>query len=133
MAKILIIDDDPDFIETYTIILKGGDYEVISALNGEEGLAKIQEEKPDLVVLDVMMSTEYEGFDVARKIREDLNLRKLPILMISSIHSVKEVPYRFAPDDTYLPVDLWMDKPVDPAAFLEKVQKALGDMPQQAG
>ncbi|MDP8222671.1 MAG: response regulator [Candidatus Lernaella stagnicola] len=133
MPKILLIDDDPDFIAAHSAILSGHGYEVISAYDGEEGLAKIQSEKPDLVVLDVMMSTEYEGFDVARKIREDLKLRDLPIIILSSIHEEKKVPYRFAPDDTWLPVDLWLDKPAEPAAFIEKVQQALGTMPQQPG
>ena len=133
MAKILIIDDDPDLVETYSTILTTNGYEVSSAPNGEEGLVKIKNDKPDMVVLDVMMNTDYEGFEVARKIREDMKLLKLPIIIISSIHEVKKVPYRFGPDETYLPVDIWLDKPVEPDVFLEKIRTALSDMPQQAG
>ena len=133
MPKILLIDDDPDFIESSKIVLASSGYEIISALNGEEGLEKIASEKPDLVVLDIMMTTEFEGFEVARKIREDMKLHDLPIIILSSIHEAKKVPYRFAPDDTWLPVDLWLDKPVDPDVLLEKVKTALGDMPQLPG
>lgn len=133
MAKILLIDDDPDFIETYTVILEKNGYEVLSAFSGADGLAKIRQDVPDLVLLDVMMSTEYEGFEVAKKVREEMNLRDLPIVILSSIHAEKQVPYRFAPNDTYLPVDFWLDKPVEPNALLDVVRKALGDMPSQPG
>ena len=133
MAKILIIDDDPDLIDTYSIILTNNGYEVLSALNGEEGLVKIKNDKPDLIVLDVMMNTDYEGFEVARKIREDMKLLKLPIIMLSGIHEVKKMRYRFAPDETYLPVDIWLDKPVEPDIFLEIIRTTLSDMPQQTG
>ncbi len=133
MPKILLVDDDPDCIEVYKSALSGTAYEIATANNGAEALAKVVAEKPDLVVLDVMMDTEYEGFDVARQIREELKLTDLPIIILSSIHDTKEVPYRFAPDETWLPVDLWLDKPIEPKAFLGQVKAALGETEQQPG
>ncbi|HPQ68153.1 MAG TPA: response regulator [bacterium] len=133
MAKILLIDDDPDFILVHSQILIAEGFEVVTAEDGNEGLAKLKAETPDLVVLDVMMTTETEGFEVARKIREELNLVKLPIIMLSSFHEVKKVPYRIAPNNTWLPVDLWLDKPIQPQAFIEKVRAALSETPQQIG
>ncbi len=133
MAKILLIDDDPDFILVHSQILIAEGFEVVTAEDGNEGLAKLKAETPDLVILDVMMTTETEGFEVARKIREELYLVKLPIIMLSSFHEVKKVPYRIAPNNTWLPVDLWLDKPIKPAAFIEKVRAALSETPQQIG
>ena len=127
MAKILIVDDDEDVQQTHRMVLEADGFEVCSAYNAEEGIEKIQSEKPDLVVLDVLMPRDYEGFEVARKVREDLKLRELPILMLSAVHHVKKVPYRFAPDDVYLPVDFFLDKPVEPKDLVERIREMLGE------
>ncbi|MCK5526130.1 MAG: response regulator, partial [Candidatus Latescibacteria bacterium] len=92
MAKILIVDDEEDIHQAYGMILEANGFEVCSAYDAEEGIEKIQSEKPDLVVLDVLMPRDYEGFEVARKVREELKLRDLPILMLSAVHQVKKVP-----------------------------------------
>ena len=127
MAKILIVDDDEDVQQTHRMVLEAEGFEVCSAYNAEEGIEKIQSEKPDLVVLDVLMPRDYEGFEVARKVREELKLRELPILMISAVHQVKKVPYRFAPDDVYLPVDFFLDKPVTPKDLVGKIREMLNE------
>ena len=126
MAKILIIDDDPDFREISRIPLEQAGFEVREAGGPEEGLAKTISEKPDLVILDVIMPADHEGFAVARKIREELKLRDLPILMLTAVHGVTKVPYRFAPDESWLPVDVFLDKPVSPETLVQKVKEALG-------
>lgn len=69
--------------------------------------------------------TCFEGFDVARKIRENLRLRELPILLLTAVHTEKEVPYRFGPHEEWLPVDYFMDKPVDPDVLVAKVKELL--------
>ena len=71
------------------------------------------------------MPSEYEGFDLARRIREELKLNDLPILMLSAVHDVKKLPYRFAPDGTHLPVDAFLDKPVPPETLVRKVCEML--------
>ena len=126
MAKILIVDDEEDIHQAYGMILEANGFEVCSAYDAEEGIEKIRSEKPDLVVLDVLMPRDYEGFEVALKVREELKLRELPILMLSAVHEVKKVPYRFAPDDAYLPVDFFLDKPVEPKDLVEKIREMLG-------
>ncbi|HOS16445.1 MAG TPA: response regulator [Bacteroidales bacterium] len=83
--KILIIDDDIDVITIVETILKKEGYEVISANNKIEGMKKIRAEKPDLAILDVMMTTHYEGFELAKEITDDPELRKMPFLMQTSI------------------------------------------------
>lgn len=125
MSKILIIDDDKDFQSSTRLVLEKENLEVVSAYGPEEGIKKVQDEKPDLIILDVIMPNDYEGFDVARKIREDLELRKLPIILLTGIHDVKEVPYRFAPHEEWLPVDYFFDKPVEPGVLILKVRELL--------
>ena len=125
MAKILIIDDDTDFQQAIQLVLEKHDFEVVSAYDPEEGITKVKDENPDLIILDVLMPNAFEGFDVARKIREDLGLRDLPILMLTAVHTEKEVPYRFGPHEEWLPVDFFMDKPVDPDVLVAKVKEFL--------
>jgi CheY-like chemotaxis protein len=125
MAKILVIDDDEDFQEATRIVLENSDFEVVAAYDSEEGLQKVQAESPDLVVLDVMMPSGFEGFEVARKVREELKLRKLPIILLTAVHGVKEVPYRFAPDEQWLPVDYFYDKPVEHDVLVAKIKELL--------
>ena len=125
MPKILVVDDDKDIQETMRIILEKSGFEVASAYNPEEGLAEVQAQKPDLVVLDVLMPSNYEGFDVARKIREELKMRDLPIIMLTAVHDVKKVSYRFAPNEEWLPVDYFFDKPVEPTVLVAKIREIL--------
>jgi DNA-binding response OmpR family regulator len=81
---------------------------------------------PDLVVLDVILVSDLEGFEVARTLREEHNLKELPILMLTAVHGVKKVPYRFAPDEKYLPVDVFIDKPIEPETLVETIEEMLG-------
>jgi CheY-like chemotaxis protein len=125
MPKILIIDDDKDFQQITRIVLQENGFEVASAYSPEEGLKMVKSENPDLVILDVLMPSNFEGFDVARKIREDLKLRKLPIILLTAVHGEKKVPYRFAPHEEWLPVDYFFDKPVQPEVLVSKIREFL--------
>ncbi len=125
MPKILVIDDDKDLQETIRLILEKNDFEVISAYNPEEGLKKVQSENPDLVILDVLMPSDFEGFEVARTIREELKLLKLPIILLTAVHGEKKVPYRFAPHEQWLPVDYFFDKPIQPDVLVAKIKEFL--------
>jgi DNA-binding response OmpR family regulator len=125
MQKILVIDDDQDFQLATRVVLEKNDFEVESAFNPDEGIRKVQSEKPDLIILDVILSEGYEGFEVARKIREDLKMRELPILLLSAVHEVKKVPYRFAPHEQWLPVDYFYDKPIKPEVLVSRIKELL--------
>lgn len=125
MPKILIIDDDKDFQDITRLVLENNGFTVVSAYGPEEGLRMVQSEKPDLLILDVLMPDNYEGFAVARNIREELNLRELPIILLTAVHGEKKVPYRFAPHEEYLPVDYFFDKPVHPEVLVGKVKELL--------
>jgi DNA-binding response OmpR family regulator len=127
MARILVIDDDVDFLVAVRMTLEANGFEMEAATTPEEGISKVLENEPNLVILDVMMPTDYEGFEIAREIREKHKLVDLPILMLTSVHSTKQVPYRFAPDEEYLPVDVFMDKPIEPEQFIATLQEMLGE------
>ena len=124
-SNILIIDDDQDFAASTRDLLEASGYTVSIAVDGEEGLAAARSVLPDLVILDVMMTHDSEGFDVSRKMREDDALRQLPILMVTGIRREMDLPYRFEPDDDWLPVNQLLEKPVPPARMLEEVKKLL--------
>jgi len=127
MYKILIIDDDQDFLDATGEFLRRADFEVDEALTPESALDKIKASHFDLVVLDVMMPAGFEGFEVAKAIREDLGKRDLPVLMLTSLCETKEIPYRFAPDSDYLPVDVFLEKPVSPEQLVCTIQDLLGE------
>ena len=129
MAKILIIDDDPDIVLALRLCLEDAGYEIVEACSGNEGLEKVKSENPDLIVLDVMMGTATEGFQVALALRstdpksEYAPYHHIPILMLTAIHTT--TPLRFGPDEEYLPVDDFIDKPLDPSLLIQKVKDLL--------
>lgn len=129
MAKILMIDDDPDIVTAIRIPLEATGHDFYVANSGDTGLEKIKEVDPDLIILDVMMETATEGFHVAQKLRdrsrksEYAAYRDVPILMLTAIHTT--TPLRFAPDEDYLPVDAFLDKSADPDELLAKVDELL--------
>ena len=124
MAKILVVDDGRDFIKITRMILQSQKYEVITAANGEEGLEVMRREKPDLVILDVMMSYILEGLDTRRQMAADPNLKNIPVIMSTSLTG--ERVQRNLPSDEYVPDSAWLHKPIDPDKLLEQVKKALG-------
>jgi CheY-like chemotaxis protein len=129
MAKILMIDDDPDIVEAVRIPLEAVGYDFYAAISGSEGLEKVKELDPDLIILDVMMETATEGFQISLKLRErspDAEFaayRDIPILMLTAVHTT--TPLRFAPDESYLPVDAFLEKSADPEDIIAKVGELL--------
>ncbi|HAZ31133.1 MAG TPA: hypothetical protein DCY61_00250 [Dehalococcoidia bacterium] len=123
MAKILVVDDDPDFAEITRMILETDGHQIIGAANGEQALSKMRQDKPDLVLLDVMMSYVLDGLDVSKEMQTDHELRSIPIIMVSSIASS---PYaEMFPTDEYLSVNAWISKPVQPDNLLKKIRQCL--------
>lgn len=120
---ILVIDDDPDFVEITRTVLEKDGFDVISAVNGDQGLIRIRNEHPDLVVLDVMMSSVLDGVSVSAAMREDEDLRQIPLVMASSI-AQSEHADQF-PTDEYMHVDAWLSKPVQPSELLSTVNRLI--------
>ncbi|MCJ7667196.1 MAG: response regulator [Anaerolineae bacterium] len=89
MAKILVVDDDPDFVNLTRRILQSRNYEVLTASNGEKALAAMRKERPDLVLLDIMMAYILDGLDVSREMAEDTELKDIPVIMVTSLSSAR--------------------------------------------
>ena len=121
--KIMIIDDDFDLVEAMRITLEAAGYEVIDAQNGDTGLAKIKSESPDLVLLDVMMSSIDEGFHVAYKIREDAEIQDTPIVMLTAVGNQTGFAFNPGKDADFLPVDAFLEKPVNPKKLVDVVKQ----------
>ncbi len=129
MAKILVVDDDPDVVMSTRLCLEAEGHEVIEAKNGTECLARIRTQRPDLIILDVMMDTTTEGFQISLMLRSEdptseyYAFRDIPILILTSIHSTTSM--RFGPTEDYLPVEEFVDKPIDPDDLVQKVKTLL--------
>ena len=128
-AKILIIEDNPDMALAVRMPLEANGYKVYHASSGAEGLMQVKKVKPALIILDVMMETTTAGFQVSLQLRspdadsEYKAFRSVPILMLTAIHTTTSL--RFGPDEAYLPVDDFVEKPIDPDVLLEKVKGLL--------
>lgn len=132
-AKILIVDDDPAFVEVATASLRTVPYRVEAAYDKEEGMKKIKKNKPDLVILDVMMEKLDDGFSMCRELKHDPELEQIPVLMLTGI--TKKTGLRFSPltDGEYLPAEDLMDKPIKPADLLKRVKNLLNKDKKEMG
>jgi DNA-binding response OmpR family regulator len=134
-ADILIIDDDKDLVASIDIILQTKNYQVRSALDGKEGYDKIKNKIPDLILLDVMMATDTEGFDLAYKLKEDPKYTNIPIIMITSFTQkmAEEGPDRFQHIlGEAWPVSFFLEKPIDPEVLLSTIEKVLSETSAEA-
>jgi DNA-binding response OmpR family regulator len=120
MAKIAIIDDDPDIVDASTLVLQSKGYTVITAFNPTDGYKIVTEEIPDLIILDVMMIEPDDGFFLAQKFRK-MNINT-PIIMYTSVS--KSLGMEFGPSEI-VPVDEFVEKPVSPETLVDKVEKLL--------
>jgi len=123
MTKILIVDDDPDFVEATRIVLETHQYETISASNGDEALQVIRQEKPDLIVLDVIMSSILDGLNVSQQLQDDPEYKDIPIVMVTSIANTDYAA--LFPTDEYVHISAFMTKPISPDQLLAQVKKQL--------
>lgn len=121
-GKILIIDDDPDITEAMAVVLGNKGYAVTSAANSTEGMEQLKKERPDLIILDVMMRTNQEGFEFSRELNGNDEYKDIPILMLTAVKDKTGLDFKTtAGDDAWLPVEDFLDKPVKPDVLVEKV------------
>jgi CheY-like chemotaxis protein len=125
-ARILIIDDDPDITEAMRVVLENRDFQVDSALDSVAGMEKIKAHRPDVIILDVMMNTSQEGFNLSRELKENDQTRDIPILMLTAVKDKTGFDFKAAAgDDTWLPVEAYLDKPVKPDVLLQTIDGLL--------
>ncbi|MCP4129557.1 MAG: response regulator [bacterium] len=130
--KILLVDDDKDLVESLTQALKHNGYVVTEAYSGAEGLKKILDERPDLIILDVMMETDTAGFEVSYQIRNKREssrykeVKDTPIIMLTAIDQVTNSRFSLNEDQSFLPdINDFLTKPVRIDDLLEKIESAL--------
>ncbi|NUM35257.1 MAG: response regulator [Candidatus Brocadiae bacterium] len=123
--KVLLVDDDKDFVESNKDLLEAEGFEIYVAHTGADGLELAKKVRPNLMVLDVMMATKTEGFEVSRKIPQTPELKNMPILLVTGIRREMNLPFGFEPDETWLPVSSVMEKPIDPVKFVETVKNKI--------
>lgn len=129
-AKLLMVDDDKNYVEALLYILKQNDYEVVVAHNKEDGLARLKETNPDLILLDVMMGKRAEGMLFARKVRRSREYAAyagVPILVLTGIREQTGFFFPSEPKNpVFFPIDELLEKPVKPPLLLEKIALLLG-------
>ena len=125
-ATILIIDDDPDFVDAVSSILESAHYNVSTALDPKRGKEKIYSEKPDLILLDIMMDSLFDGFSLCHSIKTSKEFNQIPVILVSAVKAQTGSRFQFkggeqgmrGPDD-------YIDKPVNPDDLLSRVAKLL--------
>ncbi len=120
MIKIAIIDDDPDILDVSTVVLNSKGYTVVTALNPDDGYKLIKDQKPDLIILDVMMNEPDDGFFLVQKLRREKI--DTPVIMYTSVS--KALGFNFGKSDI-VPVDEYVEKPISPDELIKKVEKLL--------
>ncbi|MBM3243243.1 MAG: response regulator [Candidatus Omnitrophica bacterium] len=118
--KILIIDDDSDFVEAISLILSANGYEPIKALSGEEGFNKAKHESPDLILLDMIMAYKDEGAEIARALSQDISLKNTPVILVTGLRKDEGLDPKSKMGE--LPVKAIIDKPVDPEVLLKNIR-----------
>lgn len=148
MAKqVLIVDDDQNTLKYLSVVLSEHGYDPVSACDGSEGLEKVEQARPDLIVLDVMMPKK-SGFSLFRQLKKDEQYKDIPILMLTGVSGILEEMESQKEDSFEKPYDnlrealkkkigqmreeglvkpeMFVDKPVDPDAFIARVQQLIG-------
>jgi response regulator RpfG family c-di-GMP phosphodiesterase len=123
MAKILITDDDPDFVNATRIVLEKNNHQVITAERGDLGYQRARQEKPDLVILDVIMDTVLDGVSTSQRMHDDPELSNIPIIMVTSIANTDYA--ELFPTDEYIHINAFLSKPISADQLMRQVNKYL--------
>jgi CheY-like chemotaxis protein len=125
--NVLVIDDDVQLVDSVQTLLESVGYKVSSAYQSHKGIELAKETTPDLILLDVMFAGPPgpDGFQVARELYADPQLRNVPIIILSGVRKVLDVPFQISPDETWMPVMAFLDKPIKPDQLLAEIAQAL--------
>ena len=123
--KILIVDDDADFVDATRMILESNDFQVVTASNREEALKKINSSKPDLILLDIMMDRMDDGFTICYKLKHDPKLKHIPVFTISSITERTGFKFNPATDGEFFEADDYATKPLEPKVLISRIKALL--------
>ena len=121
-GKVLIVDDDVDIVEAMKVVLSSKGYEVSSAQDSSVAEACLENDMPDVIILDVMMRSPQEGFGFARWLHQHETFKAIPVLMLSGVKGETGIDFKSeAGDEAWLPVAAFLDKPIKPDVLIEKV------------
>lgn len=124
-GKILLVDDDTDFLEMHKAVLVNHGYEVMTATSAKEGLEKVRTEMPHLIVLDLMMEKHDAGFSFSKQIKSDPLFKSIPILMVTAVADATGYKFSLEKDGYWMKTDEFLDKPVQPSVLLNTVERLL--------
>ncbi|MBN1426046.1 response regulator [Candidatus Fermentibacteria bacterium] len=124
--EILVVDDDPDLVEAVRITLEAEGYDVTAARDGSEARTRIAQQAPALILLDVMMATDTEGFDLAYELQNSEETKEIPIVMLTAMSQSKDYveTFQYITDRPW-PVDMFLEKPIAPKKLVETIRKVL--------
>ena len=125
ILKVVVVDDNIDFLFTMETFLKKNNFIAFTADDGQKGLDLIRKERPDVILLDVMMETLFSGFELCKKLRSDEDLKYIPIIGISGMGEELGVDYKQWPDFNYFSPDEFLDKPVDKQKLLRLIPQVI--------
>jgi two-component system alkaline phosphatase synthesis response regulator PhoP len=126
-AKILLVDDDLDFLEMHKAVLKNHGYDVLTATSGNEGLEKVRADMPDLIILDLMMEKHDSGFAFSKEIKNDPLFKNIPILMVTAVAEATGYRFSLEEDGYWMKTDDFIEKPVMPDVLIGKIEKLLAE------
>jgi len=122
--KILLVDDDPDFVEGARMVLEKSDFEVVTASSGKECLKRIKEERPDLILLDIMMPQK-SGFEVCKELKSNIEYNKIPVVMLTALKSkLSRTSYSIA-EGLELEAEDYLEKPIEPKVLVSRLREIL--------
>jgi CheY-like chemotaxis protein len=126
--KILVIDDDVQLVDTVKTLLESVGYKVAYAYQSEKGMELAREFHPDLILLDVMFAGPPgpDGVEVSRRLQEDPELKDIPVVILSGVKKVLDMPVKLAPDEAFMPVEAFLEKPFKPDQLLAVIEEVLG-------
>jgi CheY-like chemotaxis protein len=126
--KVLVVDDDVQLVDTVKTLLESVGYEVFYAYQSEKGMDLAREVRPDLILLDVMFAGPpgADGVEVSRRLQEDEDLRDVPVIILSGVKRVLDMPVKLSPDESFMPVEAFLEKPFKPAQLLAAIEEVLG-------
>jgi DNA-binding response OmpR family regulator len=124
MKKILLVDDDPDFVEGARMVLEKSDFGVVTASSGKECLERIKEERPDLIILDIMMPKK-SGFEVCKELKSNIEYNGIPVVMLTALkQKLSQTSYSIA-EGLELEAEDYLEKPIEPKELVSRIKKIL--------
>ena len=123
--KILVVDDDIDVLDSRKIVLEHNNYDVITATNIQVADEILQREKIDLIILDVMMENDSDGFNFAQLVKSNEKFRNIPIILATAVNQRTKFKFDIEVDGAFLPVEKFMEKPIDPDDLIMTIRGLL--------